>query len=675
MVLFNVVSDLEFAGDKFVNASIDKAISSVDRALKATISKLFHGSQPRSPSDLLALFRFPSPEAQQIARAAEVFERTIYLVHQHVASLEMVNVSQRKQRSFFDLLSPSYISMIANLSGCHVHRQKDNCSDLCYHLKYRSSDGTCNNLQHPMWGASLTPFKRILSPIYENGFNAPIGWSNSSSRPSARLVSTKLISSPNVTKDDEYTHMLMQWGQFLDHDMDFTVTSLSFSRFSDGTDCTSTCENNNPCFPIQIPEGDPRIKKHRCMQFTRSSPVCGTGTTSVFFRTVNHREQMNQITSFIDGSNIYGSSEEESRNLRNLRSRGLLKTSSAIDENGKPLLPFNRDTPIECLQPHDSPVPCFLAGDFRANEQLGLLSMHTLWMREHNRIAKELARFNPHWSGDKIFQEARKIVGAQLQHITVTEWLPKIIGPKGMKLYGKYNGYDPNADPSIINAFATAAFRFGHGLINPIIFRLNSTFKPIKEGNIPLHKAFFSPYKIVHEGGIDPVLRGLFGRAAKSRDDKHQLLNTELTERLFEMAHNVALDLGALNIQRGRDHALPGYNSWRGFCNLSIAETFEDLKNEIKQPEIRKKLKAMYKDPANIDLWVAGLLEDFEPESRIGKTFTCILVEQFKRLRAGDRCVWCLVLTSVLTFFSLFLNMVYSSKSAISVSCATQVTR
>jgi len=136
----------------------------------------------------------------------------------------------------------------------------------------------------------------------------------------------------NLYTSHTLVSLLMQWGQFLDHDMGFTVTSLSFSRFHDGTDCTATCENNNPCFPIQIPEGDPRIKKHRCMQFTRSSPVCGTGTTSVFFSTVHHREQMNQITSFIDGSNIYGSSDEDSRNLRDERSRGLLKTSPAIDE-------------------------------------------------------------------------------------------------------------------------------------------------------------------------------------------------------------------------------------------------------------------------------------------------------------------------------------------------------
>ena len=489
-----------------------------------------------------------------------------------------------------------------------------------------------------MWGASLTPFNRLLTPAYENGFYSPVGWRNTDARPSARLVSRKLVSAENVTDHDKYSHMLMQWGQFLDHDLDFTVTSPSTTRFTDGADCTSKCENQPPCFPIMIPKNDTRIKKHRCMQFTRSSSVCGTGTTSVFFSTLTMREQMNQITSFMDASNVYGNSEEESRHLRNLNSRrGLLKTSPPIIEGGKPLLPFNRNTPVECLQPNDSPIPCFLAGDHRANEQIGLLSMHTLWMREHNRIATELARINPDWNGNQLYHEARKIVGAEMQHITLNEWLPEVLGPKGMALLGSYNDYQPNVNPTIFNAFATAAFRFGHSLINPIIFRLNESFQEIEEGNIPLHKAFFSPYRIVQEGGIDPVLRGLFGRAAKSQNKKEGLLNTELTERLFEMAHEVALDLGALNIQRGRDHALPGYNDWRVLCNLSVANTFEDLRKEISSPDVRKKLKDFYGHPSNVDLWLAGLLEDNYNGSLVGPVFTCIIAKQFQTLRAGDR--------------------------------------
>ncbi|KAJ7333691.1 hypothetical protein OS493_015773 [Desmophyllum pertusum] len=329
-----------------INKTVALAKENVDRALNASIKKLFASSRPRKPSDLHALFRFPSPAAQQIARAAEIFERTIQLVHEHVKEMDRVNVSNDKY-NFFHLLSPAHVNVIANLSGCSAHRRINNCSSMCFHHKYRTIDGTCNNLQHSMWGASLTPFKRLLSPVYENGYNTPVGWQDTDGRPSARLVSTELISSKEVSDDERYTHMLMQWGQFLDHDIDFIVSSLSTLRFSDGLDCTkqySVCDNQPPCFPIPIPANDPRIKGHGCMQFTRSSAVCGTGTTSVFFSAVTPREQMNQITSYIDGSVVYGSSKEEVLNLRDLDSRGLLKSNSSIG-SGKPLLPFNRDTP------------------------------------------------------------------------------------------------------------------------------------------------------------------------------------------------------------------------------------------------------------------------------------------------------------------------------------------
>lgn len=159
-----------------------------------------------------------------------------------------------------------------------------------------------------------------------------------------------------------------------------------------------------------------------------------------------------------------------------------------------------------------------------------------------------------------------------------------------MKMMGPYTGYDPNINAGILNAFSTAAFRFGHTLINPILYRLDEDFQPIQQGHISLHRAFFSPFRIVNEGGIDPLLRGLFGVAGKMRVSS-QLLNTELTERLFSMVHAVALDLAAMNIQRGRDHGIPPYNDYRTYCNLTLARTFEDLKNEIKNPDVREKLR------------------------------------------------------------------------------------
>lgn len=82
---------------------------------------------------------------------------------------------------------------------------------------------------------------------------------------------------------------------------------------------------------------------------------------------------------------------------------------------------------------------------------------------------------------------------------------------------------------------------------------------------------------------------------------------------------------------------LPGYNSWRGLCSLSVAETFDDFKTEIVDGDIRDKLRELYKHPSNVDLWVGGLLEELVPGSLLGPTFACIIAEQFRRTRAGDR--------------------------------------
>uniref|UniRef100_A0A8I3Q2P6 Lactoperoxidase n=1 Tax=Canis lupus familiaris TaxID=9615 RepID=A0A8I3Q2P6_CANLF len=617
------------AGDDFVESSILDAVQRVDSAINSTRRHLF-SQKPRTPSDLLAQFRYPhDPFTVEMARAGEIFEHTLLLIQEHVKQGLTVDLEGREFR-YNDLVSPRYLGLIANLSGCTAHRPVPNCSDMCFHQKYRAQDGTCNNLQHPTWGASLTAFERVLKPAYENGFNLPRGVGRRSPSgppplPPPRLVSTELAAAAAVTPDDRYTHMLMQWGQFLDHDLGHAVPALSTSRFSDGRPCSAACTDDPPCFPIVIPGADPRGTRAPCMFFARSSPVCGSGVTSLVMNSVYAREQINQLTAYIDASNVYGSSDRESLVLRDFSEpRGLLRTGLPWAPSGKPLLPFS------------AAARCFLAGDRRANEQLALTAMHTLWFREHNRVAAALSALNPHWDGDTLYHEARKIVGAQLQHITYSHWLPKILGEPGMRMLRDYQGYDPSVNAGIINSFATAAFRFGHTLINPILYRLNDTFGEIPEGHLPLHEAFFSPSRIIEEGGIDPLLRGLFGVAAKLRVPS-QLLSLELTEKLFSTAHSVALDLAATNIQRGRDHGLPPYADFRVFCNLTSVENFEDLRNEIKDSEIRRKLKKLYGNPGNIDFWPALMVEDLIPGTRVGPTLMCLFVTQFQRLRDGDR--------------------------------------
>ena len=121
-----------------------------------------------------------------------------------------------------------------------------------------------------------------------------------------------------------------------------------------------------------------------------------------------------------------------------------------------------------------------------------------------------------------------------------------------MSKLAEYSGYKSEVNPSVSNVFATAALRFGHTLINPFLLRLNQSYGKTTNfsSELPLHKAFFAPHRLVEEGGIDPLLRGLLYAPSK-RPRSDQILNNELTEHLFELARDVSLDLAAINTQRG----------------------------------------------------------------------------------------------------------------------------
>ena len=153
-----------------------------------------------------------------------------------------------------------------------------------------------------------------------------------------------------------------------------------------------------------------------------------------------------------------------------------------------------------------------------------------------------------------------------------------------------------------------------------------------------MHKTFFAPWRLVQEGGIDPILRGLFASNAK-KNIPNELINDELTEKLFSNAHAIALDLASLNIQRGRDHGLPPYLEWRKYCGLDqdIIQNWQGLSRVIFSGSILRKLRQVYGHPKNIDLWVGGLLEEPVNGARVGPTVQCLLVDQFRRIRDGDR--------------------------------------
>ncbi|XP_050399227.2 myeloperoxidase [Patella vulgata] len=271
------------------------------------------------------------------------------------------------------------------------------------------------------------------------------------------------------------------------------------------------------------------------------------------------REQKNTITSYIDGSSIYGSSEDEQKKLRQFQ-YGLLK----VGMYG--MLP--EDVDGDCVKRNVTDF-CLLAGDSRVNEHPGLSAFHTIFVRLHNRIAKQLRRLNIRnrlWNDEKLFQETRKIIAAILQHITYNEWLPLVVGPAATQKYrlkttfGVMHRYDDNLDTRIINSFSTAAFRYGHSTI-PNAWSYGDIYMLLVE-------MFNSPFYIVdHQGkGLNLIVEGML---KDSSQDTDHIFSDGVKNKLFQNFTVPGLDLAALNIQRGRDHGLPPYNKYRKYCGLT----------------------------------------------------------------------------------------------------------
>ncbi|XP_017204576.3 myeloperoxidase [Oryctolagus cuniculus] len=608
---------------------VDKAYKERRESIKQRLRK---GSA--SPMDLLSYFKQPVAATRTAVRAAD------YL---HVA----LGLLERKLRSLLpgpfnvtDVLTPAQLRTLSTASGCAYQDVGVTCPE---QDKYRTITGHCNNRRSPTLGASNRAFVRWLPAEYEDGFSMPYGWTPGVKRggfavPLTRAVSNAIVRFPNeqLTMDRERSIMFMQWGQFLDHDLDFTPEPAARVSFITGLNCETSCLQQPPCFPLKIPPNDPRIKNQRdCIPFFRSCPAC-TGSN------ITIRNQINALTSFVDASMVYGSEDPLAAKLRNQTNQlGLLAVNQRFRDNGRALLPFDTLHDDPCLLTNRSVrIPCFLAGDTRASEMPELTSMHTLFVREHNRLATQLKRLNPRWSGEKLYQEARKIVGAMVQIITYRDYLPLVLGPRAMRKYlPRYRGYNDSVDPRIANVF-TNAFRYGHTLIQPFTFRLDHKYRPTgPNSRVPLSTVFFATWRVVLEGGIDPILRGLMATPAKL-NRQNQIAVDEIRERLFKQVMRIGLDLPALNMQRSRDHGLPGYNAWRRFCGLPQPSTVGELGTVLKNLDLARKLMAQYGTPNNIDIWIGGVTEPLQPGGRVGPLLACIIGTQFRKLRDGDRFWW-----------------------------------
>ncbi|XP_077546923.1 peroxidase-like isoform X3 [Haemaphysalis longicornis] len=562
--------------------------------------------------------RRATPEAAQHAEVARLFEET---------TRELLR-SAPAEGSRQDTNDIGAVS----LDGTTLSNQCPQPNIVCSPTKpFREADGSCNNLQNPGWGRAGSCMNRLLPPAYSDGISKPRVAANGAALPNARYISYTVHPDANNPATD-ITHMVMQLGQFIDHD--FALAPLepdpqeivNLGNPNNPIDCCSPSRRNmSECFSITIPSGDPFFAAfgQTCMNMPRSAPCtrCNLG----------YREQQDVLTSFLDGSQIYGSSLNDTRRLRLLQG-GLLKyqQTSAAGE----LLPRSfYPTRDRCSNPSKNQY-CFRAGDERVNEHPGLTSVHTVWLRQHNLLADFLGQ-TLNLNDETLFQVVKRIVESQFQHIVYKEWLPVVIGPAAMTTYqlnpltSGFTTYDPNVDATMLNEFAAAAFRLGHTLINGsfLLDTVNGQF------TFELKENYFFPFNF-YNGDLDDVLLGLIKQRAQTFD---KFVTTGVSNHLYRLRNeSFGLDLITLNIQRAREHGIRPYVDYLKFCTNDDITSFDGLKKYI-DGSVVDLYKTIYANVKDIDLFSAGISEIHVPGGIVGPTFACILGNLFRRTKFGDR--------------------------------------
>ena len=553
-------------------------------------------------------------------------------------------------------------------------------------------------------GQVEAPLIHIFPLEFEDGFNEPRGGGITldPTLPNARDVSNIIADQGDALGNPaNASDWLWQWGQFLDHDLSLAEgTNILAEQDEDeftANDISITLS------PDDILYAEPNFTK---ILLGRVPAEAGTGTDID-----NPREIVNEITSFIDGSNGYGSDYSRAAAKRSdlgnsffgkgfeENEEGELELFDIHEEGGVPLPPDGEspfdgkllvandaygtdgllfdngsdpnNTSGEILAPYNranSPnadpgdrtpnAQEFISGDLRINEQVGLISIHTLFIREHNFVADKVAfhldanddprlteayeqfrdeyvpslnlGFEPTEAqirGEFIYEASREVVAAKNQVITYEEFLPVLLGNQGPDDLQKID--EDILDPDIAIEFAGAAYRLGHTLLSDQIRTIDNN----GTGSYSLREAFFTPQE-VSRNGIDDILLGLNYQQANDLDER---VIDGVRNNLFGPPGSGGQDLVAINLQRGRELGVASYTTIYNSLNPdNPIESFEDL-NPIFGEEVAAKFVEAYDTVDQIDLWLAGLAEIPQNGALLGPTFSAILGDQFARLRDGDR--------------------------------------
>lgn len=457
---------------------------------------------------------------------------------------------------------------------------------------------------------------------------APAGYYKSPSgttRPSARTVSNQLSAQTVDEPDAIWSTLFTFFSQFIDHDITLLATNPALPCFVRGER-----------MPIPVPKGDavfdPMSMGNAYLPFNRSDFCNYNYGNSYGHGGDSMRTYRNGITSFLDNSHIYGSFPEVTRKLRS-------NVGGRLKDNGHGFPPNAADIDLlEAMQACFPGQPCFAVGDGRGNENIVLLGLHAVFLREHNRLADALAAQHPTWNDETLFQEARKRTIAEWHAIIYNEYLPTVLGDTCPSIK-KYRGWSPYVSGQITLEFAASAFRFGHSTVPNHI--------PLRAANgslldtLLVKDLFFNPFNITAPSGgaSDSLGAVLLGAANEPMQKVDPHVVDALRNMLFSRLGTVpnmrlmGTDLASVNIQRGRDLGLPSYNEMREAFGLPRKRSFAEVSSD---PEVVAALERTYTNINDADAWVVALAETSYQNSLLGELNSRIICEQFTRLRDAD---------------------------------------
>lgn len=459
---------------------------------------------------------------------------------------------------------------------------------------FRTLDGTCSSIgsgERQLWGSTNRAHFSYLS----RSSTVPTGLN----RPSPRFISNELCRQAMESRDERgLSELATYFGQFIDH----TIVA------------TPMDETKRDTLDIDIPADDPIMANftNGKLPFVRSKRIqVRTGSSE--------ERPQNSLSSVLDLVSVYGPDEDRSAALRTF-SGGLLKTSGAN------LLPLNTE------RINNAPAlgrKFFLAGDHRSNEHPVLTGLHTVFMREHNDLAKELSVIFPTWTDEQIFMNARHINIAQFQKVVLEEWYPAMTG----RSLPRFTSFKGNVDPTVSVVFSTAAFRIGHTMVGNQVNRAgprNSVMNPFDFKNM-----LFQGTSIIKSQGIDSFIRGSMINHAQHIDLQ---VTQVLRNFLFTNVNGEeGLDLIALNLQRCRDHGCPSYKELRAFFLSGRKRILRSFRDITKNRNVQSAMQSVYGTVEMIDPWIGLMAEDHERGSSMGPTMLAIWEREFLRLRDGDR--------------------------------------